>query len=406
VIELLRRPGLAALLASEVVSMSGTAMTLVALPWFVLATTGSPARTSVVMAGAALGLAVCGIPGGWVAGRLGARRAMLVSNAIRAPLIGLVPFLYEVGALRFWMLPVIAFLVEGHTAPYQGSQFAVLADLTTEDSAVMGRATALYQAAQRASNLVGPALAGVLIVVVGPASVLWIDAGSYVLAFALTLAIPAAVEVAAGVADQHRLADGVRFIARDTFLRFYVPVIAVWEAAASALVFVLLPIIAFIRYDRDAHVAGALLGAMGAGALAGSVLAYRIVPRFPPVRLGAAATLVQILPLWVLVFDVPSAAAVAAMFAYGVCQPTSFSATFSHVSSRIPASLRPAVMAGVVTLTQAANPLAAIAAGPFVTWLGLAPTLLGVDAVLTATSLLFLHGGPRRAGEHRAAKRA
>ena len=43
----LRRPGLAALLASEVVSMSGTAMTLIALPSFVLVTTGSPARTSV-----------------------------------------------------------------------------------------------------------------------------------------------------------------------------------------------------------------------------------------------------------------------------------------------------------------------------------------------------------------------
>jgi MFS family permease len=399
VLELLRRRGLAALLASEVVSMSGTAMTLVALPWFVLATTGSPARTSVVMAGAAAGLAVCGIPGGWVAGRLGARRAMLVSNAIRAPLIGLVPLLHELGGLRFWMLPVIAFLVEGHTAPYQGSQFAVLADITEEEPALMGQATALYQAAQRASTLVGPGLAGILIVVAGPANVLWIDAGSYVLAFALTVPIPAATQVVGDVAAPLRLADGVRFLSRDTFMRFYVPVIAVWEAAASALVFVLLPVIAFIRYDEDARVAGALLGAIGAGAIVGSVLAYRIVPRFRPVHLGALTTLLQILPLWVLVFDVPAVAAVAATFVYGVFQPISFSSTFSHVNSRIPATFRPSVMAAVVTLTQAANPLAAIGAGPFVTWAGLTPTVLAVVVVLTLFSLLFLAGGPRRAGE-------
>jgi MFS family permease len=396
---LLRRRGLAALLASEVVSMSGTAMTLVALPWFVLATTGSPARTSIVMAGAAAGLAVCGIPGGWVAGRLGARRAMLFSNAVRAPLIALVPFLHEVGALRFWMLPVIAFLVEGHTAPYQGSQFAVLADITLEEPALMGQATALYQAAQRASTLVGPALAGILIVVVGPATVLWIDAGSYVLAFAVTSLIPAAVKIVGVVEDPQRFADGVRFLSRDAFLRFYVPVIAVWEAAASALVLVLFPVIAFIRYDRDAHVAGALLGAIGAGAIAGSVVAYRIVPRFRPVRLGAVTTLLQTLPLWVLVFEVPALAAVAATFVYGFFQPISFSSTFSHVNGRIPSSLRPAVMAGVVTLTQAANPIAAIGAGPLVTWAGLTPAVLTVVVVLTATSMLYVVGGPPRAGE-------
>jgi MFS family permease len=399
VAELVRRRGLAALLASEVVSMSGTAMTFVALPWFVLATTDSPARTSVVMAAAAAGLAVCGIPGGWLAGRLGARRAMLVSNAVRAPLIGLVPFLYEVGSLRFWMLPVIAFLVEGHTAPYQGSQLAVLADLVPDDSSLMGQATALYQAAQRASNLVGPGLAGILIVIVGPANVLWIDAGSYVAAFALTLLIPVAVKVAPDAEDLHRFADGIRFLSRDVFLRFYVPVLAVWEAAASAFVFVLIPIIAFIRYDRDAHLAGALVGAMGAGAIAGSFLAYRIVPRFPPVRLGAVATLVQILPLWVLVFDVPRVAAVAATFVYGLCQPISYTPTFAYVTGRIPQSLRPAVMAGVVTLTQAANPVSAVAAGPLVTWVGLTPAVLVVVVVLTAFSVLYLVEGPRRAGE-------
>jgi hypothetical protein len=56
-------------------------------------------------------------------------------------------------------------------------------------------------------------------------------------------------------------------------------------------------------------------------------------------------------------------------------------------------------MAGVVTLTQAANPIAAIGAGPLVTWAGLTPAVLTVVVVLTATSMLYVVGGPPRAGE-------
>jgi MFS family permease len=66
-------------------------------------------------------------------------------------------------------------LVEAHTAPYQGAPAAALADLTGDEATLLGRATALYQGAQRASNVVGPAIAGILIQFVGAASVLWID---------------------------------------------------------------------------------------------------------------------------------------------------------------------------------------------------------------------------------------
>jgi hypothetical protein len=45
-----RRGPLAALLLAEVVSTTGSQMTLVALPWFVLVTTGSPVRMGVVVA--------------------------------------------------------------------------------------------------------------------------------------------------------------------------------------------------------------------------------------------------------------------------------------------------------------------------------------------------------------------
>ena len=89
------------LVVAEVVSTTGTAMTFVALPWFVLVTTGSPAQMSLVLAVEIAPMALLGIPSGSLIGRLGARTTMLLSDALRAPLIALVPLLHWAGHLSF-----------------------------------------------------------------------------------------------------------------------------------------------------------------------------------------------------------------------------------------------------------------------------------------------------------------
>src|SRR5438105_11749397 len=95
--EILRNVPLRALLVAEVVSTTGSMMTWLALPWFVLATTGSASRMGLVLAAEALGLALCGLPGGHYAARLGGRRTMVLVNAIAGPAILLVPLLHWAG---------------------------------------------------------------------------------------------------------------------------------------------------------------------------------------------------------------------------------------------------------------------------------------------------------------------
>ena len=97
----MRNLTLPALLTAEAVSSTGSAMTFVALPWFVLVTTGSPTKMSVVLAAEILPMALLGIPSGSVVARLGARTTMLVSDIVRAPLIALVPLLHWTGHLTF-----------------------------------------------------------------------------------------------------------------------------------------------------------------------------------------------------------------------------------------------------------------------------------------------------------------
>ena len=71
---LLRDRGVRALVSAETISMAGSQMTYVVLPWFVLITTGSPAKMSVVVAAEMLPVALFGLASGAVTARIGARR--------------------------------------------------------------------------------------------------------------------------------------------------------------------------------------------------------------------------------------------------------------------------------------------------------------------------------------------
>ncbi len=90
---MLRNRSLLGLVAAELVSLTGSAMTFVALPWFVLVTTGSTAKLGWVMAAQMLPIGLFGIPAGSLVSRIGAKRAMLVSDAARGPIMVVLPVL-------------------------------------------------------------------------------------------------------------------------------------------------------------------------------------------------------------------------------------------------------------------------------------------------------------------------
>ena len=97
----LARP-LTGLAMADLISTTGTEMTAVALPWFVLTTTGSPARMGVVLAAEYAGLTLLGLAGARVATYTGPRRLMLSADLTRAALIAAIPLLYWAHALTLW----------------------------------------------------------------------------------------------------------------------------------------------------------------------------------------------------------------------------------------------------------------------------------------------------------------
>ena len=221
--ELLRNVRLRALVVAEVISTTGSQMTWLALPWFVLVTTGSPTKMTFVLAAEVIGLGIVGLPSGSLLQRLGARRTMLLADACRAPLMLLVPVLHWTGHLSYAPLLILALLLGALTAPYFAAQRVIVPELLGEDESTVAQANALTQAAQRTTMLLGAPLAGVLIGVLGPAPVLVIDAATYVVSFLLVLVFVPSRPPSPAAEESRGLLAGLRFLFHEPLLRVWGP---------------------------------------------------------------------------------------------------------------------------------------------------------------------------------------
>ena len=116
-----RRAPILVLLAANAVSETGNVLAFVAIPWFVLQTPGSAARTGVAGGTFLLAAVVAGVFGGPVVDRMGFKRASIVADLAGAVTVALIPLLYHTVGLLFWQLLALVLLggfldAPGHTA--------------------------------------------------------------------------------------------------------------------------------------------------------------------------------------------------------------------------------------------------------------------------------------------------
>lgn len=210
-----------ALLSANAVSMTGDAMANVAIPWFVLATTGSAAKTGLTFAAAGLGSVLSGFFGGPLVDRLGPKTSSVLTDLGSGATIALVPLLYALNLLTFWLLLILVFSGAFVDAPGYAARQSLIPRLTDVARMPKERANSALQAMGQLSNFAGPPLAGVLIATIGATGVLWINASSFaVSAAAITLGVPASRRRAAPGTTSTRgyvadLKEGWGFIRRD-----------------------------------------------------------------------------------------------------------------------------------------------------------------------------------------------
>jgi len=386
---------LIALLTAEGISSLGSQMTFLALPWFVLVTTGSAAKMSIVLAVEILPVALLGIPSGALVARLGARTTMVIGDAARAPLMLAIPLLHEAGRLTFPLLLVFVFALGCFLAPYFSSQRLILPELVGDDEATVAQANAVVEGTQRATALLGPALAGILIAVIGAANVLYVDAASYLVSFAILVTLVPRRAPVPESDDSRGLLAGIRFLFRDPLLRL-LSVTALFLNMFGQMLSASLPVLAYEEFDRSSKVAGLFFAAFGAGSLVGVALALKLVPRFDPIRLGAVSIVALTVPIPLLGLPLSAGAVVAVLFASAIFGPLVNAPLIGALTMRTPEALRPKVMTGVLTMALLAGPIGLVIVGPLLASWGPRPVLLFVALGQFLATLPFAYYALRR----------
>jgi predicted MFS family arabinose efflux permease len=385
---MLRNRSLAAILVAELVSLTGSAMTYVALPWFVLITTGSTARMGWVLAAELLPVGLLGIPSGSLIARLGAKRTMNVADAARVPIMAAIPVLHWTGHLTFAALLACAFLLGCFMAPYYSSSRLILPEVVGEDEQLVAQGGAFVQAANHLTQLGGPILAGVLIAWLSAPAVLLVDAATYAFSFVVILVFVRAGHRVAGDESSRGLFAGLRYVLHDRLLGPLMAAAAFINFVAQGLI-AMLPVLAVRRFDADPKIVGFFFAAFGAGALAGSLVVSQIVRKVPLLKLAGAGILGMAVPLWLLAVDMPWPAVLVVLAAFGFCAPLVNAPLLAILTLRPPEALRPKVITAVMTISVVIGPLGFLAVGQALQYVGMPVVFLAIAAGFSVGALAF-----------------
>jgi MFS family permease len=397
---------LAGLLTAEVISATGTRMSMVALPWFVLTLTGSPARTGLVAAAEMLPYVLACALGGPLLDRIGVRRVSIVADVGSALAVAAIPVLFRDGMLSFPALLGLVAVVGLLRGLGDMSKQAVFPRTVAGSGVELTRATSLHDGLRRLATLLGAPLAGVLITVLDAPTVLLLDAGTFAVGALLVAAcVPAGLNHARAadpadtatpgdaVSDRGSylaaLREAVRFIRGDRLLIAIGVMLTATNLFDQAYTAVLAPVWAR-EVAGDATALGLLFGVFGVGAVAGNAVFTAVAPRVDRWAVFAVGFLVAGAPrylatallgerLWAMyLVSFVTGVAVAAL------NPILGAVSYERVPQRL--------QARVLGLSHAVSwsgiPIGALAGGALVQWLGLNPSLYVFGGLYLAATLL------------------
>ncbi|MCO5175930.1 MAG: MFS transporter [Thermomicrobiales bacterium] len=382
-----------ALLAANAVSMLGNVFALIAIPWYVLETTGSASQAGLTGFAAALPFIIAGVFGGALVDRVGFRRMSIVSDIISSVAVAAIPLMALTVGLAFWQLLVLVFIGGLLDTPGTTARMSLLPDLAERAAMKLERVNAIEQLIQRASYLLGAPIAGLVIAGAGVDAALWIDAASFLVSAALILCIPASMareheerRVTSGYRDDLRV--GFDFIRRDGLILCLVVQVSMMNFI-DAMIGLIIPVYAVEVYGSAASL-GLMLAAHGAGAVVTTLMFAAVGHRMPRRNLYIASFVLAGVPLITLAFTpvlvLTLAALVVRGFGAGPLNPILMTVN----QERVPPELRGRVFGVITSIAWLAIPIGRLLAGYLVEWAGLTLAIGGVAVIYVLAALSML----------------
>ena len=382
-----RRP-LYALYVADSISLAGNAVAQLAIPWYVLITTGSPALTGLAVFFNFVPAVLAAFFGGVVVDRLGFRTTSIVADLASAAAVAAIPLLEVTVGIEIWQLMALVFLGALLDAPGATARQALFPDAAELAGVRMERASGIRGAIQNGSVLVGAPLGGILIAAVGATAALWLNAASFVVsAVIVATAIPRArreVDPEPGGRFFTELAEGMRFIWSHRLIRAIVLTVLITNLLEAPL-----PVVAAVLARETyggATELGLMYGVLGGSALVGA-LAYSGFGHRVPRRL-LFVWCFSVVPLMYLALaaEPPFLAALVALAVGGLAAGPINPLLFTVASEAVPTRLRGRVFGATRAGAWASIPLGILLGGLAVETLGVAGTLLVIGLSFLAVT--------------------
>lgn len=410
---------LGGVLAAIAVSLTGTRISAVALPWFALVTTGSATQTGLVAFCEMTPYVAVKAFTGPLVDRIGPRAVSWTTDLASATAAALIPLFHTLDLLSFPLLLALVALIGAVRGPGDLAKEVMVPEAAERGRVPLERAAGLAGATERLASTIGPAVGGSLVALLGPMTGLVVNAGCFALGSVLIgLALPRKMGDAVeeipppggetGTGYWRRFGEGFTFLRGEPLLLTVIVVVGVTNLLDAGLTTVLTPV--WAKESGNGPTAIGLTGSvMGGAAVVGSLLAAVAAHRLRRRVVFFTGFLLAGAPRFlILASDAPMGAVLAVFavsgFGAGFVNPVLGALLFE----RVPRRMLGRVNALGDSLSWAGIPLGGLIAGAAVASVGLVPVLLaGGAAYFVATNLTGLRSEWRemdRAGGRGAAK--
>ena len=380
-----------AYLASYLLSLLGNSLAGIALPLIVLQVTGSALGAGAVAAATAVPAVFAGLLMGVVIDRINRRTSSVVTDLISAGAVAALPLIDVVSGLNLGWFILFGVLGSLGDVPGMTARDALLPAIVRHGGISSERLMGLREGLGAIALLIGPALAGTLMVVFSGSTVLWITAATSLAAALITLLIPREVgdieatrPDAAASSGWVQLRDGWRVLFGNPFLLVTTTLSVISVLVLAALQALILPV--YFTGEGQPGMLGFVLTALAAGMLVGATLYALAGTRGrrrgwflwgmigTTVGLGVLASLASV---WIVF---------AGAFLVGLASGLFSSLIGVLMIERIPEEMRGRIMGTQNAITTAAPPLGIVAAAVLTEFAG-----VGVAAaVVTSVWLVAL----------------
>ncbi|MDX3477966.1 MFS transporter [Streptomyces scabiei] len=382
-------------LISHGLSLLGNTVASIALPWLVLLRTGDAAAVGLVAAASALPMLLSAVAGGVLIDRAGRRRLSIGADLASAACVAALPVVDGLLGLTVVWFVVLGVAGAVFDVPGMTAREALAPDIAEATGIGMERLAGLRESIAGGVVILAPAAAGGLIMLVDPATVLWLTAGCSALAALVTLALPRTIGARSTAPAQGEetglradLGRGLGVLRADRVLTTVTLVSAGSVAVLAPLQNLVLPV-HLVGEDSPGGF-GVLVSLLAVGGIAGAGLYAALGTRWSRRTVFAVAQLTSTIGVAGLALLPPVPVMWAAAVLAGAGAGPLPALFLVLVTERIPEEVRGRVLGLQNAVSMTAVPLGTLAAGLAVDGIGLRRTGMLLAAAWCLVTLAIL----------------